>query len=531
MHDEIYGVRATSSDSAIQRFLNPVTSSTRRLFAVALIGFFALMSLPASAAPPYSDVAAGNVHACALGVDQSVECEAVNFARRLLPPPDIGFFTALAAGEAHTCGINTGGAVVCWGDNDFGQLDVPELILPVSAIDGGQHHTCAIDASGAVTCWGLDSNGRLDLPFTTGVYTAISTRNGYSCAIDDATQLSCSTSLPALSDVPMPPAVLNERGVVQVEAVSDILDIRAIACAIDTTGDLSCWTNTAQDRDFDNGPYVDVAISESFICAVQQSGSLECQLHRSTRNIDAVIASIPTSGSFVAVDGGPNDQMCAIDTDGEVLCWGLTSSTPPFAEDLVVLPAAPVQFTASVYSETTLELLWRPDFSVGVPSGQRYEIFRDGELLINTGNGSSFVDTVPEAGVDYEYRIRSVSTAGFVSEFTDSIIVNTGNTTGIGPGATYERPERSLETSGLRAEVYFENTVELFWNRELSGVRGYEIRKDGEFIGFTDGISFIDNTVNAGDKPDYDVVAVDTTGGILGFASLEVQIGVDQCLM
>jgi len=60
-------------------------------------------------------------------------------------------------------------------------------------------------------------------------------------------------------------------------------------------------------------------------------------------------------------------------------------------------------------------------------------------------------------------------------------------------------------------------------------VRGYEIRKNDELIGFTNGISFLDS-VGAGEKPRYDVIAVDRSSNILGFSCFSVQIGEWICL-
>jgi len=82
----------------------------------------------------------------------------------------------------------------------------------------------------------------------------------------------------------------------------------------------------------------------------------------------------------------------------------------------------------------------------------------------------------------------------------------------------------------LTAEVYWENTVELFWDRVSAQVFGYEIRRDGEFVGFTQGISYIDqNGIQAGKSFDYDVIAVDRNGNILGLDGTRVSIGVNEC--
>ena len=98
-----------------------------------------------------------------------------------------------------------------------------------------------------------------------------------------------------------------------------------------------------------------------------------------------------------------------------------------------------------------------------------------------------------------------------------------------------QQPATRVETDSfgpieVRSDVYWEDTVELFWDRKNTTVVGYEIRKNNVHIGFTDGVSFIDTGLQAGEKPHYDVIAVDRNGEILGFAGIDVQVGIEQCL-
>jgi alpha-tubulin suppressor-like RCC1 family protein len=89
----------------------------------------------------------------------------------------------IAAGNLHTCALSEEGKVICWGENDSGQLgygdtknrgDTPETtpdklgfveLPPVKTIVSGNSalHTCAILFSGAVKCWGDNFRGQLGL--------------------------------------------------------------------------------------------------------------------------------------------------------------------------------------------------------------------------------------------------------------------------------------------------------------------------------------------------------------------------------
>lgn len=493
--------------------------------------------MPASAAPPYSVVAAGGQHVCALQTDNELECAAPSFSLRLLPPDNLGTFDAISAGGSHTCGIKTDGSVVCWGENSFGQLDVPALSLPVTNLDAGENHTCAIDVNGTITCWGLDSNSRTVIPqavidqATGQAFTAVSTRNNYSCALDIASTPLCWTAQTGFRNT-QPPAGLT--GVQQVEAFSDQTDSVNLACAIDSAGEIQCWgerfarvIEAGNLPVFQNAPYVDIAITDDLICAVAQSGVLDCQTHQSTRNATRALAAVPSGSNFVAIDDGNFGLFCALDSGGDASCWNRNGAIRylEFLQLQSGLLDTPTDFRASVYSSSFLELFWGGQL---LTNGQ-FEIYRNDELLVVTDNESSYADSDLQTDAEYRYRIRSVLPDGRVSEFTDTLVVNLADFTNAGPAVGYQPPSRVNETTGLRVEVYWETTVELFWDRKNSSVVGYEVRRDGAYIGFTDGVSFFDPDVPPGDQPHYDVIAIGRDGEILGFAGVDVQIGLGEC--
>ena len=491
--------------------------------------------MPASATPPYSVVAPAGQHVCALQTDGTLVCGAPSFSQRYLPPATLGTFSALSAGRSHTCGIETDGGIVCWGENSFGQLDVPTMDLPAIAIDAGENHTCAIDVNGLPVCWGLPSNSRTEVPQAIidqaagQAFTAISTRSGYSCALDTAATPLCWTAMPALRYT-QPPAGLT--GVQQVEAYSDELDSLSLACAIDSAGNIHCWgerfgseINASNQTIFGNAPYVDIAITDDLICAVAQSGILDCQTHQPYLDASRALAARPSGRDFVAVEDGYFGMLCALDSVGDASCWNRNGTVRYLQLEPVQL-TAPTDFRASIYSSNFLELFWGgKNFS-----DEMFEIYRNDELIDTTDNESSYADSDLETGVEYSYRIRSIRPDGSVSNFSETIVLSLTEFANAGPAGGYQLPSRVYETSSLIADVYWEDTVELFWDRQNTTVVGYEVRKNGVYIGFTDGVSFIDTGLQAGDKPHYDVVAVDRNGDILGFAGIDVQVGIEQCL-
>ena len=78
----------------------------------------------------------------------------------------------------------------------------------------------------------------------------------------------------------------------------------------------------------------------------------------------------------------------------------------------------------------------------------------------------------------------------------------------------------AAEPTGLQALLYGSNTVELIWDRSISAPYGYEIRRDGEFIGFTQGVSFLDTSASSETNTRYDVIAVTESGSIRGVSGI-----------
>jgi alpha-tubulin suppressor-like RCC1 family protein len=94
-----------------------------------------------------------------------------------IPVPGLTGVTAIAAGEVFACALLADGTVECWGDNENGELgnaSVPAVFgsasfspVPVSgltdivSIAAGGYHACALTGNGSVFCWGQDDHGEV----------------------------------------------------------------------------------------------------------------------------------------------------------------------------------------------------------------------------------------------------------------------------------------------------------------------------------------------------------------------------------
>lgn len=98
------------------------------------------------------------------GTSNSIERAAVSVS-------GVAKYTQVSAGEFHACGIVTDGTVDCWGYNGYGQLgdgttankNIPVKVAGISRatkLFAGPNSTCAI-SDGKLWCWGYGSYGLL----------------------------------------------------------------------------------------------------------------------------------------------------------------------------------------------------------------------------------------------------------------------------------------------------------------------------------------------------------------------------------
>ena len=130
----------------------------------------------------------------------------------------------------------------------------------------------------------------------------------------------------------------------------------------------------------------------------------------------------------------------------------------PFDRSLLYL-------TRSIYSASTVELLWR------VPSNAAlYEVYRDG-VLQGTSTGGSFLQSDLRDGIDYAYEVVAQDSNGN-RLVAAQLTVNTADR----PGAP-QAPR--LFSMDLSANVYSRRSAELTWAASNRAAR-YEVYRDGE---------------------------------------------------
>lgn len=203
---------------------------------------------------------------------------------------------------------------------------------------------------------------------------------------------------------------------------------------------------------------------------------------------------VPYTFTVVAIDSAGQRSSVATATLG----GGTTA--PPSSGD----PGSPENLRASVYSRRSAELFWeRAPAALRV----RYEIRRDGQPL-ETTDGVSYYTNALEPGREYAFEVVAIDRQGNRSA-PSSVTVRTA-----GEGSTNPLPsDAPAAPANLRASVYSRQAAELFWERAPAtlGLR-YEIRRDGQVVRTTDGVSYFTGDLEGGRDYAFEVIAIDREG-------------------
>ena len=272
----------------------------------------------------------------------------------------------------HTCALTTSGAVLCWGANDSGQLGnaltpevhtpiaVPDLVTGVQAIAAGFGHTCALTVDGGAKCWGANWSDQLGsgaglarpaLAYVIGLergVQAIAAGGDHSCALMAGGGVKCWGRYPGDG------SARTLSSPVQVSGVTS--DTQAIAvgadhaCALAETGAVKCWGSNQSGQ---LGNYMTtggwlmptkVVYLDADVHVVAAGGDHTCALAAGApaagwraacwgynpggqlgdggdvdRMLPRTVTGLDTGIQALAAGGG---HTCALDTGGEVSCWG-----------------------------------------------------------------------------------------------------------------------------------------------------------------------------------------------------------------
>ena len=188
------------------------------------------------------------------------------------------------------------------------------------------------------------------------------------------------------------------------------------------------------------------------------------------------------------LESGLSDPASATTADG---------SGPTVPQDLVALPVGTDQ----------IDLNWSPstDDESGVAL---YRVFRDG-FEIGTSTAPSYQDTGLTASTTYEYRVSAVNGEGLESELSDPASATTLDEPG--PPAPVDLSATPVSTTN----------VELAWSAPAEAITGYNVYRDGTFVGSVTTTMFVDTGLAPGTTYSYQVASV--VGDVQGERSVAVE--------
>lgn len=329
----------------------------------------------------YSRITTGGAHSCALTETGRALCwgsnwsgelgygRPIRFRNTMSPMPvTAGTFTALDAGTTHTCGLGTDSRTYCWGDNLYGQLGdgsrstraTPEPVRTdlrfasvsvgsgivcgltdagqaycwgqigsrqesrpfhiqtagrLKSVSAGGMHGCGIDLDGALACWGLNDYGQLGDGTTqersqpvrvagNERFRSVSAGSVHTCAISESDLLYCwgrnfdgRLGIGTSSDTPLPMPVPLPGGAREVTAGN------VHSCAITLRDEAYCWGDN--------------------VYAQLGNGHPPGQSASDYKEFSPVRVTAP--GIRFQTIAASGHHTCALTTDGEAMCWGISS--------------------------------------------------------------------------------------------------------------------------------------------------------------------------------------------------------------
>jgi alpha-tubulin suppressor-like RCC1 family protein len=291
---------------------------------------------------PFTAIATGYTHTCALTVDGHAYCWGLNSTGNLgiggttdsSVPVAVASghrFKQLAAGMQVTCGIATTGVTYCWGANWQGSLGngttadswVPVPVsgslqfTQISAGPGaGSDQVCGLTAAGAAYCWGDNFSGQLGdgseesrlMPTAVSgnhAFSAISAGDNHTCGLTAAGAAYCWGSNSS-GQLGLPDAGRT--------CGSGGLTWNCSFIPVRVTGDVA---------------FTAISAGGSFTCATTAAGAAYCwgdglsgNLGNGAEANSATPVRVAGADLFSRVSAGYPGHACGITTAGAPRCWG-----------------------------------------------------------------------------------------------------------------------------------------------------------------------------------------------------------------
>lgn len=296
-----------------------------------------------------------------------------------------GPFSRVARGYEHSCALTGTGGVKCAGSNWSGQLgngystgesnvpsDVTGLTSGAIAISAEGRSTCALTSVGRVLCWGTSTHSAVDWGGTISVPRALAGSDFGDPLVGantpTATHTATLTAAPSPTQTPTPtktytPTATRTPTITATPTRTPgpfSMTYRAIStgdessCLVTVAGGIKCWgrngygqlgTGTGENYRISPADVVDLTSGVSAIvqgyqhtCALTSTGTIKCWGRAEqgvTQNEQSLFAGQAAAGyrpftvslgiEAIAIAAG-QVHTCAVTVPGAVICWGANSN-------------------------------------------------------------------------------------------------------------------------------------------------------------------------------------------------------------
>jgi alpha-tubulin suppressor-like RCC1 family protein len=365
-------------------------------------------------------LSSGTDHACFIDRTNTLRCWGDNTYGRVGPiaGSPIKSPTVIHAGVkyqevatfAHTtCAITLEGVLKCWGNNNghFGQPSPSTSQNPVTVDSGvlykkvsiGYEHVCGIKKlDNRLRCWGKNSNGQLGTGTTsssisspiyvdgTTSYLSISASTSHTCGVTTQGVLKCwglSSNGQAGPAQNANNRTLSPYIFTTLSNVKEVYTTTSFSCALTNPGEIWCWgANT--NGTLGNGLYTPSStpvksgsdfqsafLHTSRACGIKTNGDLWCwgwNTHNLISTINA-FSSFPNpvlthgnKGFLVGAAG--NFNICALNTQRELLCWGQTNDGMLAQGTIAITLTAPTVVLSPISPAIPTGIVYTNDVSI-----------------------------------------------------------------------------------------------------------------------------------------------------------------------
>jgi alpha-tubulin suppressor-like RCC1 family protein len=355
---------------------NNATTVTFRLSPVAVVG-----------GHTWKDIAAGDMHSCAIKSDDTAWCwgyqsdgrlgNNVTFGGALATPVAVtGGFTwkSISAKYSTACAIRSNDAAYCWGYGSYGTRGDGSTSQaagnPVAVLGGhtwkklesGYLHSCGVKSDDTLWCWGYNGFGQLGNNNTTqqtspvsltsgGAWKSVSTGRDYTCALKTSGGALYCWGTNTSGQIAAGPDIGNRDAPDTITGNATWTDITTAfrqSCGIKSDGSAWCWGYDQQEQ-LGNGAannnqpspvavtggsvWKKISLGNMHGCGIKSDDTLWCWGENSSGELGIGATGAPQADP-VAVSGGGTwkhvtagvGATCGIKSDDTAWCWGSDTS-------------------------------------------------------------------------------------------------------------------------------------------------------------------------------------------------------------